>query len=228
MSEFEGTKYGAQRSLNSIGDADGPKSNAIKALHYLGSRRKRALDVIIALPGLVVVAAIFIPVALAIKVSSRGSILYRQRRVGWHDHEFDLIKFRSMSINAENDGVAIWAAEQDARITWVGGILRRTYVDELPQLWNVLRGEMSIVGPRPERPELIDMIVDIVPSFVDRTMAKPGMTGLAQVRMAYANSIEESRTKARLDLLYIRTASTFVDLKLIVRTFGRIVSRSGT
>ena len=197
------------------------------SLRYLSSRRKRVLDVIVSLIGVTILALMFIPVALAIKLTSRGPIFYKQNRDGRNGVPFKLVKFRTMSADAEAGG-AVWASQNDPRITPVGRVLRRLYIDEFPQWWNVLKGEMSVVGPRPERPELAAQILDFVPNFNRRLRAKPGITGIAQINYKYTNTMIEARNKLRHDVVYINAASLKLDLKLILRTFRRVWLFKGT
>ncbi len=197
------------------------------SLQYLSSRRKRALDIFFGIVGVAVIAVMFAPVALAIKLTSRGPIFYRQEREGRNGRPFKLIKFRTMSVDAEAGG-AMWSQPGDPRITTVGRILRRLYIDEFPQWWNVHKGEMSVVGPRPERPELARQILDFVPNFNRRLRAKPGITGIAQVNYKYTNTMLEARNKLRHDVVYINAASFKLDLQLVFRTFRRLWLFKGT
>lgn len=197
------------------------------SLLYLSSRRKRALDILIGSVGVLILAIMLVPVALVIKLSSSGPIFYRQRRMGRHGKEFELIKFRTMTVDAEASG-PVWAKPNDPRVTRVGAILRRLYVDEFPQWWNVLKGQMSVVGPRPERPELTEQILDFVPNFNQRLRAKPGITGVAQVNYKYTNTMIEARNKLRHDVIYINAASFFLDIQLILRTLRRVWLFKGT
>lgn len=195
---------------------------------YLSSRRKRALDILIGSIGVFILGIMLIPVALVIKFSSPGPVFYRQRRMGRHGEEFDLIKFRTMTVDAEAANGPVWAKPNDPRVTRVGGVLRRLYVDEFPQWWNVLKGQMSVVGPRPERPELTEQILDFVPNFNQRLRAKPGITGVAQVNYKYTNTMLEARNKLRHDVIYINAASFRVDIQLILRTLRRVWLFKGT
>lgn len=195
---------------------------------YLYSRTKRAQDILIGLIGVSVLLITLPFVALAIKLNSRGPIFYRQRRMGLQGEVFDVVKFRTMAVDAEASQGAVWAEPGDPRITGAGRVLRRLYLDEFPQWWNVLKGEMSIVGPRPERPELAAKILDHVPGFNYRLLAKPGITGLAQINYKYTNTMAEARNKLRHDIVYIGAASFWLDLKLILRTFRRISTFKGT
>jgi lipopolysaccharide/colanic/teichoic acid biosynthesis glycosyltransferase len=144
----------------------------------------------------------------------------RQVRLGEHGKRFTIYKFRTMHADAEAAGRAIWASAEDPRLTPTGGLMRRLRLDELPQLWNVLRGEMSLVGPRPERPEFLDELSERVPYWTRRHLIKPGLTGWAQVRQGYAASAEETATKLSYDFWYLRHRSLTVDLAILLRTLA--------
>lgn len=195
---------------------------------YLASYKKRALDIAIGSIGVLMLAVMFIPVAILIKLTSPGPVFYRQRRVGRNGREFDLIKFRTMVHDAEAQGGPVWAKPNDPRVTPVGGKLRRLYIDEFPQWLNVLKGDMSVVGPRPERPELMGQILDFVPNFGQRLKAKPGITGIAQINYKYTNTMIEARNKLRHDVIYINAASLALDFQLILRTLRRVWLFKGT
>jgi lipopolysaccharide/colanic/teichoic acid biosynthesis glycosyltransferase len=195
---------------------------------YLDSRRKRAADIVGAVLGLVILAGVFPFVAVLIKLTSHGPVYYKQARLGRQAGVFMLLKFRTMEEFAERDTGPVWSSSGDERITRVGKFLRKTYIDELPQFWNVLRGEMSLVGPRPERPEMADEIGKTVPDFHSRLGAKPGISGLAQVVYRYGSTVDNARVKLRLDRLYLSTASPGTDLKILARTLIRVVSRRGS
>jgi lipopolysaccharide/colanic/teichoic acid biosynthesis glycosyltransferase len=158
------------------------------------------------------------PDRLAVWLDSGSPVLFTQERAGLRGRPFWMLKFRSMVPNAERATGPVWAATNDARVTRLGAFLRRTHLDELPQFWNVLRGEMSIVGPRPERPVMVARLERELPSFSDRCKVKPGITGLAQIRNGYTQSTRAARRKLRLDLHYIRTYCFLLDLKIMVRT----------
>jgi len=162
---------------------------------------------------------------LAIKFSSRGTIFYRQKRVGRYDRPFQIIKFRTMIANAEKDG-AVWARENDTRITKLGNFLRKTRIDELPQVWNILKGEMSFVGPRAERPEFHNQLQDSVPFFQERYLIKPGLTGWAQINFHYGASINDTAEKLKYDLYYIKNRSIALDIGIILKTI-RIAAQQG-
>jgi lipopolysaccharide/colanic/teichoic acid biosynthesis glycosyltransferase len=194
----------------------------------LFSIRKRTIDLLISTVGLIALGIIFIPIAQLIKIDSRGSVIYRQRRIGLDGKTFMLFKFRTMSASAEESGVAVFAAPNDVRVTRVGRLLRRTYLDEFPQWLNVFKGDMSVVGPRPERPQIAEDIIKHYPGFRNRTTTKPGVTGLAQVEYGYVSTIADSKHKLSYDQLYIERASLRVDLWIIFRTLSKIVTRRGT
>ena len=195
---------------------------------YLRSRGKRVVDILFSIAGILITAVTYPFVALLIKLESRGPVFYAQTRVGTDGKKFSLIKFRTMIHGAEVNGVAVWASENDPRITRVGRVIRRLYIDEFPQWWNVAKGDMSVVGPRPERPELIEQITKKYPAFSKRLNAKPGITGLAQTEYRYVNSISDSRHKLSYDQKYIQEASVALDLWIVLRTFRRVVTRRGT
>ncbi|MGH2562391.1 MAG: sugar transferase [Thermomicrobiales bacterium] len=178
---------------------------------------KRSLD-IAATVLLGLVALLLLPViAVAIRIDSPGPVFYRQTRVGRYGRHFQIHKFRTMRRDAEAHG-AVYAALNDARITRVGRLLRRTRTDELPQLWNILRGEMSLIGPRPERPENVALLEEHLPGFAIRTRMRPGLTGWAQVCYRYAGTIEQTGKKLEYDLYYVKNASLAFDVKILMRT----------
>ncbi len=187
---------------------------------------KRILDVAIAAVGLVVAAPLMLLTALAIRLDSPGPILYRQERVGENDRLFTLCKFRSMRSDAEK-GTPIWAKTHDSRVTRVGRFIRLTRLDELPQLLNVIRGDMSFVGPRPERPYFVQQLTAQIPFYAERHAVKPGVTGWAQVRYRYGSSIEDAMEKLRYDLYYIKHLSIAFDLTIVVDTVKVILCAKG-
>jgi sugar transferase (PEP-CTERM system associated) len=189
-------------------------------------RLKRLLDLVFAVSGLVLAAPIMIVTAIAISLDSRGPILYRQLRAGERGRPFTLYKFRSMRSDAEALG-ARFTEENDPRVTRVGRLIRRTRVDELPQLWNVLRGEMSMVGPRPERPVFIEQLEQQVPYFKQRLYVKPGLTGHAQVRCRYGATAEDHLEKLQYDLYYIKSHSVMFDLSIMLDTIKVVLLRIG-
>jgi len=187
---------------------------------------KRAVDVMIAGIGLVLAAPLIVVTALLVKIGSPGPVLYRQERVGEKGRIFELYKFRSMRADAE-DGTPIWAKENDERVTGVGRFIRLTRLDEMPQLWNVLRGDMSFVGPRPERPYFVDQLAAAIPFYMERHTVKPGVTGWAQVKYRYGASIEDAMEKLRYDLYYVKHLSIVFDLTIVIDTVKVILSGKG-
>ncbi len=180
---------------------------------------KRGTDIAIAVLGLVVLSPGLLLAALAIKLESRGPIFYSQVRCGLHNRAFRIWKLRSMRTDAEAGGPK-WAAAKDPRITRVGSFLRRSRLDEVPQFWNILRGEMSLVGPRPERPEFVEKLGAVVPFYQQRHLVKPGLTGWAQINYPYGSNTEDALCKLRYDLYYIKHASMGLDLQIALRTIG--------
>jgi lipopolysaccharide/colanic/teichoic acid biosynthesis glycosyltransferase len=153
----------------------------------------------------------------------RAPVLFRQRRIGYWGEEFELLKFRSMRIDAEDDGNARWSLPNDNRITKVGKIIRRFRIDELPQLLNIIRGEMSFVGPRPERPEFVAELATTIPYYRERHSVKPGLSGWAQVCFPYGSSIEDARKKLEYDLYYVKNHSCLFDLVILLQTLDIVV-----
>ena len=189
---------------------------------------KRSADLLAALLGLLVTLPVAALIALAVKLTSPGPVLYHQGRTGQHDRVFTIHKFRSMVHNAESRTGAVWAQSNDSRITPVGRLLRRTRLDELPQLWNVLRGDMSLVGPRPERPEFVKELTDQIPFYGLRHVVKPGLTGWAQVCYTYGASVEDAMEKLQYDLFYIKNLSFALDVFIVFKTIQTVVQGRGT
>jgi lipopolysaccharide/colanic/teichoic acid biosynthesis glycosyltransferase len=223
---------------------------------------KRLLDVFVAAVMIVLLAPVMLLVALAVRLTSSGPVIFRQTRVGLNLRDeptskadrrsehydvpdclerrsgddrrqdsnygkpFTLYKFRTMRVDAEKHG-AQFATKSDPRVTPIGRFLRKTRLDELPQLWNVLRGEMSLVGPRPERPEFIEQLTDEIPDYLNRLGLKPGLTGPAQVINGYDNDIDGFRRKVALDLLYLQNCCLLNDLKILLRTVRVVLTGSG-
>ncbi len=238
-----------------------PRRN-IHCLNESTRRWKRVLDIISASALLLLLAPVMLLVAVAVRLTSRGPIIFRQTRVGLNLREkksdrrdnsvlpeppdglerrhpendrrrdggygkpFTLYKFRTMKIDAEKDGPQ-FATKGDKRVTSIGRFLRKTRLDELPQLWNVLRGEMSFVGPRPERPEFIDGLTLEIPNYINRLGLKPGLTGLAQIINGYDNDIESFKRKVNLDLLYLQNCCLINDIKIMIRTIRVVLTGSG-
>jgi sugar transferase (PEP-CTERM system associated) len=188
---------------------------------------QRSLDILVSALGLVATCVLMAIVALLIKLDSPGPILYRQERVGKDDQPFQILKFRSMRADAEQDRTARWAELRDPRVTRIGAILRRLRIDELPQLLNVLRGDMSLVGPRPERPAFVSAFERQIPFYAVRHSVRPGITGWAQINYEYAASLEDTKRKTEYDLFYVKNHSVFLDLAIMLQTLRIILWRQG-
>ena len=181
-------------------------------------RLKRISDVIISLIILLITLPLNILFAVAIKIDSKGPVLFRQERIGMNGREFKIYKFRSMYKDAEKHTGPVWSTKDDPRVTRVGRIIRKLRIDEIPQFFNVLKGEMSLVGPRPERPYFVEMLAQQLPYYKRRLKVRPGITGWAQVKHKYDESIEDVKVKVRYDLFYIENMSLRMDLKILART----------
>jgi len=188
---------------------------------------KRAFDLVAASVLFVATLPLMILTALVIKIESPGPVIYRQERVGRAGRPFTVLKFRSMRNDAEKDGIARWASVGDPRVTRTGRLIRKLRIDELPQLINVLRGQMSFVGPRPERPNFVAQLKEQIPFYDLRHSVKPGLTGWAQVRYSYGASVEDARTKLQFDLYYVKNHSLFLDVLILFETVRVILFREG-
>ncbi len=208
-------------------------------------RLSRFVNVTIALVAVILLAPVYALIALAVKLTSRGPVFYSQVRVGvdrrfkqkstydrrGYDHggkPFMMFKFRTMQVNAEADGRAVWAAKGDPRVTLIGSMLRRTRLDELPQLVNVIRGDMNIVGPRPERPTIFADLRQNIPQYPMRQRVKPGITGWAQINQAYDATVDDVRRKVEFDLEYMRRQSLVHDLRIMTMTLPVMIFRRGS
>ena len=180
-----------------------------------------------ALLGLIVTLPIALVTAMIIKLESRGPVFYRQERVGKGDEPFVLIKFRSMRVDAEADGEPVWASAHDDRATLVGQFIRKVRIDEIPQFWNILKGEMRFVGPRPERPHFVEQLAQQIPLYKHRHLVAPGLTGWAQVRYPYGASVEDARNKLEYDLYYIKNQTLVLDLLIVLQTVKIIILGRG-
>jgi sugar transferase (PEP-CTERM system associated) len=189
--------------------------------------RKRVSDIVASLILLILTAPVMLLTVIAIRLESPGPVIYRQPRVGLGGRIFMCLKFRSMCIDAEGDGVARWAQKSDPRITRVGAFIRKTRIDELPQLFSVLSGQMSLVGPRPERPSFVDQLKASIPFYELRHSVKPGITGWAQVRYHYGGSLEDARRKHQFDLYYVKNNSLLLDLLVLVETVSVVLFHEG-
>jgi len=187
---------------------------------------KRLMDMAVAAIVLAVTSPLLGLVAIAIRLDSPGPVLYTQERIGKGNQTFTIYKFRSMQHNAEKDG-ARWASHKDPRVTRVGKWLRLTHIDELPQIWNIFKGDMSFVGPRPERSEFVTMLEEKVPYYFVRHSVQPGLTGWAQINYQYGDSVDDAIHKLEFDLYYLKNMSILLDLKIILRTMGVVLLREG-
>ena len=186
-----------------------------------------ALDTLLALVLLALCSPLLLLAALAVRLEDGGPALYRQQRVGLHGRRFTILKLRSMRLDAESDGCARHAAHGDPRVTAVGRLIRRTRIDELPQLFNVLRGDMRLIGPRPERPCFVAQFTREIPHYAQRHAVKPGITGLAQVRVGYTADALGAAEKLRHDLDYVRNRSAWLDLRILLATVRVVATGSG-
>jgi exopolysaccharide biosynthesis polyprenyl glycosylphosphotransferase len=189
---------------------------------------RRAFDIVLSLLLLGATLPLLLLTAIAIRLESPGPVFYRQARVGRDNRVFDLLKFRSMVADAEAGGAPVWAQRRDPRVTRVGRIIRLTRIDEIPQVINVLRGEMAFVGPRPERPTFVEQLGRQIPHYHDRAAVKPGITGWAQVNYPYGASVEDARMKLAYDLYYVQRRSLFLDLLILVATVRVVLFQEGS
>jgi sugar transferase (PEP-CTERM system associated) len=188
---------------------------------------RRALSLVISLLGLILALPLLPLIILAIRLDSQGPVFYTQTRVGKNDRHFKVVKFRTMRQDAEAVSGPKWAGDNDPRVTWVGRFLRSSRLDEIPQLWCVLKGDMAFVGPRPERPEFIEMLAKEIPYYGVRHMVRPGLTGWAQVKYKYGATIEDAREKLQYDLFYIKNASIGLDMLIMFQTVKTVLLRRG-
>ena len=208
------------------GDDRSTINAAADGCHAPADIARRGRDVVLSLLLLCATLPLLLIVAVLIKLESPGPVLYRQERVGLRGRCFHLWKLRSMRTDAEASG-PVWAARHDPRVTRVGAFIRAHRIDELPQLVNVLRGEMSLVGPRPERPVFVEQLARAIPNFAQRTRVLPGLTGWAQVNNPYGASVEDARVKLDHDLYYIGERSLLLDTRILLRTVGVVLRCTG-
>jgi sugar transferase (PEP-CTERM system associated) len=191
----------------------------------LKSAFRETVHRILGLIGLVLSFPIGVLTAVLIKLESRGPIFYRQARLGKNGRVFNVIKFRSMKTDAEADGKPVWAASNDERTTLVGRFIRKVRIDEIPQFWNILKGEMSFVGPRPERPHFVEQLAREIPFYEHRHLVAPGLTGWAQIKYPYGASVDDARQKLQYDLYYIKNQSLALDLVIVFDTIKTVLFR---
>ena len=189
-------------------------------------RTKRMFDLALASAGLLLAFPTMLAIATAIRLGTLGPVFYAQERVGCGRRSFRLLKFRTMRVDAEQETGPVWSWDGDPRVTALGRVLRATHLDELPQLWNVLRGEMSLVGPRPERPHFVEQLEPIIPGYAERFEVLPGITGLGQLRSGYDCTLQTVRRKTRCDRIYVRRACALLDARILMETFLRVTALS--
>ena len=190
-------------------------------------RRKYLLDRVLGCGLLVLTAPLTLALYAMVRLSSPGPGFYRQKRVGLNGKVFEIAKLRSMVKNAEKPGQPVWSVKNDARVTKLGRVLRKLHLDELPQLWNVARGEMSLVGPRPERPEICETLAEKIDGYYDRVAIKPGVTGLAQINLPPDETFEDVLRKQTLDLAYIEEANAWLEIRILFATAMRMFGIKG-
>lgn len=203
----------------------GVDENAAKRQRYL--RRKYVVERLLGCLLLLPAAPVILFVCLLVKLTSKGPALYRQVRLGHNRTSYEILKIRTMRLDAEADGIARWCVKEDPRITPLGRFLRKVHLDELPQLINVARGEMVLVGPRPERPQIAERLAEAIDGYYDRLSVKPGITGLSQINLPADETLDDARRKQLLDLQYIDEANWWFDLRMVIATGLRMCGISG-
>jgi len=202
-------------------------SDGFTSGRMISTAAKRLFDIAVSLLLLVLASPVMLLFAILIKLESKGPAFYRQKRVGLYGEEFDVIKLRSMRQDAEVAGVAVWAQENDPRVTRIGRFIRMVRIDEIPQVWVVLKGKMSFVGPRPERMQFVTDLAQQLPFYAERHMVKPGITGWAQINYPYGASLEDARNKLEYDLYYAKNYTPFLDLLILLQTVRVLLWPSG-
>jgi len=202
-------------------------SDGFSAGRRISSATKRLFDVVASALLLIASAPVILVTALVVKLESQGPAFFRQKRIGLYGQAFEIVKLRSMRQDAEVAGQAVWAQQDDPRVTRIGSIIRKLRIDELPQAWSVLKGEMSFVGPRPERPQFVADLEARIPYYAERHMVKPGITGWAQINYPYGASIDDARQKLEYDLYYAKNYTPFLDLLILLQTVRVILWREG-
>lgn len=202
-------------------------SREVEHRMYFYMFAKRIFDLTLSLFLLLIFSPLMLLIAVAIKVGSEGPVIYKQKRLGEKGRLFTIYKFRTMRKDAEKHSGAVWAMQNDPRVTRIGRFLRATHLDELPQLVNVIKGDMSLVGPRPERPEIAEDLNEHIVNYWMRLQVKPGITGLAQVRYRYDSCIKDVKNKLRYDLFYIRNANFLLDLRILFDTIEHVLLSKG-
>ncbi len=203
------------------------RDSALNTTFVIYPAVKRLFDVLVGGFLFLLFLPLMVLIGIAVKLDSPGPIIYRQRRLGRWGRVFTIYKFRTMKKDAEKHSGAVWAMQNDPRVTRIGRFLRATHLDELPQLANVIKGDMSLVGPRPERPEIASALAEKIPGYWQRLEVRPGITGLAQVRYRYDSCLEDVKHKLRYDLFYIRNASFLLDLRILFDTIEHVLLSKG-
>jgi len=203
-------------------------SHGFTVIHHIFYQRvKRIIDIILSILAMIITGPLMLLTAVLIQIESEGPVFYKQERIGLNERRFNLIKFRSMIKEAEKSGAA-WAGEKDPRLTKVGRIIRLFRIDELPQIFNIFKGEMSFIGPRPERPIFVEELKKEIPYYSYRHLVKPGLTGWAQVNFPYGASVEDAVRKLEYDLYYIKNSNLLLDLHIVLRTLRVVLLRRGS
>ena len=210
----------------------GHNLNVVLSLQQSGTHRlyaafRRLFDIVIGCYGCLFILVVMPIIWVGNRLTSPGPIFYTQERTGLGGQPFNILKFRSMTVNAEAESGAVWAAEDDPRITPMGHLIRKTRIDEIPQFWNVLKGDMSLIGPRPERPILIAALAKEIPFYQTRHAVRPGVSGWAQVNYPYGASVDDALVKLQYDLYYIKHQGALIDLQIILKTFGVVLGFKG-
>ncbi|MEM7129386.1 MAG: sugar transferase [Chloroflexota bacterium] len=214
--------------INHIGTNIGAAlSNSRSGISRLYEFCRRLLDILIGLQGCIMMIPMLPVIWIINRIYAPGPLFYLQERTGKSGKPFQIVKFRSMIVDAEKFSGAVWAEEDDPRITPVGKFLRQTRLDELPQFWNILKGEMSIIGPRPERPHFVELLSEQIPFYKARHSVKPGLTGWAQVQYSYTSSVEDTAVKLQYDLFYIKYQGLVIDTKILLKTIGVVIGFKG-
>jgi exopolysaccharide biosynthesis polyprenyl glycosylphosphotransferase len=188
---------------------------------------KRIFDAVAVIAGAIILSPLLLLTALLVKLTSKGPVLYSQVRVGKDGELFQIYKFRTMKVDAEKETGPVWAAANDLRLTPIGNFLRRTHIDELPQLINIFKGEMSLIGPRPERPVFVEKFIKEISGYEKRLYVKPGITGLAQVWHRYDETIADVKKKLKYDLLYVKKVCLWADVNIALRTVRVVLTGEG-
>ena len=196
----------------------------VRRTYYIA---KRIFDFVVSVVAVIILSPLFLLTALLVKFSSKGPVIFTQVRVGKDGQLFKIFKFRTMKMDAEKETGPVWAAKDDPRLIPVGKFLRKSHMDEIPQFFNVLRGEMSVIGPRPERPEFVEDLKEKIPGYEKRLAVKPGITGLAQVWHRYDETLEDVKKKIKYDLLYIKKVCLWTDIRIFLRTFRVVLTGEG-